>query len=122
MDTVAYSASYHVTIYLHPASTDSGEWHSNYNVRLTGEELVAFNRRVAEVSDKLERDHQKALLGFYDRLRQMEREGKSTRNEGMGPRKPEFIVRSVRLEQTIIDGAKLMDEFDKFANVEGLWE
>lgn len=117
------TAPYHVTVYYGPTcSQDSGYYHAEYNVRMTGDELIAFNRRVAEIRETIEADHKKRQQAHWDRMRQLEKQGKSTRHEGIGPMRPEFSVHIVLLEETVIDGTKLMEEFDTFVISEGLWE
>lgn len=117
------NAPYHVTVYLHPScNCDSGTFHAEYNVRMTGDELIAFNRRVAEIRDKIEADYKKRQESFWARQRDLQKQGKSTRDMGIGPLRPEFSVHVVLLEESVIDGNKLMEELDTFAISEGLWE
>ncbi len=116
------NAPYHVTIYLFPAYTDSGSYHAEYNVRMTGLELIEFNRSVDEIRETIEAQFKAAQQRHQDRLKQLQREGKSTREAGFGPMRPEFKVHVIQLEESVIDGDKLLKELEYFAVSEGLRE
>lgn len=112
---------YHITVYLDSScNCDAGYYHATHNVRLSGEELIAFNRRVSDVQAKIEKDFEERRLKFSAQVYQLQREGKSTRNVGREPHKPELNVTILRLEESVIDGDAMLENFNTFVKSEGL--
>ena len=59
---------------------------------------------------------------FNAYVRQPQKEGKPTRHVGMGPRKPQLSVTITRLEDSMLNGAKLVENFNEFVEREGFEE
>jgi hypothetical protein len=74
---------------------------------------------VTETREKLDAAHIENQRKFWAKQREMQKKGESTRM-GLGPHRTEFSVTIVRLEDSVIDGTKLMAEFNEFATREGL--
>lgn len=114
------SQTYHIRIYLDSSiQCDAGYFDAEYNVRLSAEELIAFNTRVADIQGQIDKDHERREKQFRARVRQTQREGKSIRDLRT-PHKQNLSVQITLLSQSVIDAAKLMANFEETVKRESL--